>query len=162
MATKVEADVGQKGGKYLTFGLAEETYGLEILKVREIIGIMDITAVPRTPAFVKGVINLRGKVIPVVDLRLKFGMCEAEHTEQTCIIVVDVGGVEMGILVDKVSEVLNIAGGDIEDTPSFGVNVDTDFILGMGKANGRVTILLNIGKVLAQDEMGDLAGLAQA
>ena len=162
MATKVEADVGQKGGKYLTFGLAEETYGLEILKVREIIGIMDITAVPRTPAFVKGVINLRGKVIPVVDLRLKFGMCEAEHTEQTCIIVVDVGGVEMGILVDKVSEVLNIAGGDIEDTPSFGVNVDTDFILGMGKANGRVTILLNIGKVLAQDEIGDLAGLAQA
>jgi purine-binding chemotaxis protein CheW len=157
MATKVEADVGQKGGKYLTFGLAEETYGLEILKVREIIGIMDITAVPRTPGFVKGVINLRGKVIPVVDLRLKFGMCEAEHTEQTCIIVVDVGGVEMGILVDKVSEVLNIAGGDIEDTPSFGVNVDTDFILGMGKANGRVTILLNIGKVLAQDEMGDLA-----
>ncbi len=162
MATKVEADVGQKGGKYLTFGLAEETYGLEILKVREIIGIMDITAVPRTPAFVKGVINLRGKVIPVVDLRLKFGMCEAEHTEQTCIIVVDVGGVEMGILVDKVSEVLNIAGGDIEDTPSFGVNVDTDFILGMGKANGRVTILLNIGKVLAQDEIGDLTGLAQA
>jgi purine-binding chemotaxis protein CheW len=163
MATKVEADVGQKGGKYLTFGLAEETYGLEILKVREIIGIMDITAVPRTPSHIKGVINLRGKVIPVVDLRLKFGMVEAEHTEQTCIIVVDVGRVEMGILVDKVSEVLNIAGTDIEDTPSFGVNVETDFILGMGKANDRVTILLDIARVLSSDDMSGLAEqLAQA
>ena len=162
MATQMETDVGTKGGKYLTFGLAEETYGLEILKVREIIGLMDITAVPRTPGFVKGVINLRGKVIPVVDLRLKFGMAEAERTEQTCIIVVDVSRVEMGILVDKVSEVLNIAGGDIEDTPSFGVNVDTGFILGLGKANDRVTILLDISKVLGGDEMDHLAGLAQA
>jgi purine-binding chemotaxis protein CheW len=124
---------------------------------------MDITAVPRTPGFVKGVINLRGKVIPVVDLRLKFGMAEAERTEQTCIIVVDVGRVEMGIIVDKVSEVLNIAGGDIEDTPSFGVNVDTGFILGLGKANNRVTILLDIAKVLSSDELIDLPEqLAQA
>jgi purine-binding chemotaxis protein CheW len=153
----------ERAGKYLTFALAEEEYGLEILKVREIIGIMDITAVPRTPGFVKGVINLRGKVIPVVDLRLKFGMAEAERTEQTCIIVVDVGRVEMGIIVDKVSEVLNIAGGDIEDTPSFGVNVDTGFILGLGKANNRVTILLDIAKVLSSDELIDLPEqLAQA
>ena len=157
MATQTEADVGQKGGKYLTFGLAEETYGLEILKVREIMGLMDITAVPRTPDFVKGVINLRGKVIPVVDLRLKFGMVEAEHTEKTCIIVVQVGTVEMGILVDKVSEVLNIVAGEIEDTPSFGVSVNTDFILGMGKTNGKVTILLDISKVLSQQEVTELA-----
>ncbi len=157
MATQTQAEVGQKGGKYLTFGLAEETYGLEILKVREIMGLMDITAVPRTPDFVKGVINLRGKVIPVVDLRLKFGMVEAEHTEKTCIIVVQVGTVEMGILVDKVSEVLNIVGGEIEDTPSFGVSVNTDFILGMGKTNGKVTILLDISKVLSQEEVSELA-----
>ena len=157
MATQMETDVGTKGGKYLTFGLAEETYGLEILKVREIIGLMDITAVPRTPGFVKGVINLRGKVIPVVDLRLKFGRAEAERTEQTCIIVVDVSRVEMGILVDKVSEVLNIGGQDIEDAPSFGTEVNTDFILGMGKANGKVTILLNIAKVLRQGKIDKLA-----
>ena len=133
----VTTDARTRAGKYLTFILADEVYGLEILKVREIIGMMDITAVPRTPAFVKGVINLRGKVIPVVDLRAKFGMPVAEKTEETCIIVVDVAGVEMGIMVDKVSEVLNIAEKDIEDAPSFGVNVDTDFILGMGKAAGK-------------------------
>ena len=144
-----------RAGKYLTFVLAEESYGLEILKVREIIGLMSITAVPRTPEFVKGVINLRGKVIPVVDLRLKFGLTEAQHTDETCIIVVDVASVEMGIVVDKVSEVLNIQGQDIEDAPSFGTEVNTDFILGMGKANGKVTILLDIAKVL------DTAGLQQ-
>jgi purine-binding chemotaxis protein CheW len=154
--------VAQRAGKYLTFILAEETYGLEILKVREIIGLMDITAVPRTPNFVKGVINLRGKVIPVVDLRLKFGMSEAQRTEETCIIVVDVGTVEMGIMVDKVSEVLNIAAGDIEDTPSFGTNVDTDFILGIGKAAGKVSILLDIAKVLTQSEVAELAATKTA
>ena len=147
---EISEQMEQRAGKYLTFGLAEEEYGLEILKVREIIGMMDVTAVPRTPEFVKGVINLRGKVIPVVDLRLKFGMDEVEHTDATCIIVVDVDGTEMGIIVDRVSEVLDIPGEDIEDAPSFGMDVDTEFILGMGKANDRVTILLDIGKVLSQ------------
>ena len=145
-----------RAGKYLTFVLAEESYGLEILKVREIIGLMSITAVPRTPEFVKGVINLRGKVIPVLDLRLKFGMPEAKHTEETCIIVVQVGAVEMGILVDKVSEVLNIQGQHIEDAPSFGTEVNTDFILGMGKANTKVIILLDISKVLCGQDMETL------
>ena len=156
----VEAVEAQKdrAGKYLTFVLGDEEYGLEILKVREIIGIMGITAVPKTPEFVKGVINLRGKVIPVVDLRLKFGMEEAERTEETCIIVVDVGSVEMGIIVDKVSEVLDIAGQDIEDAPEFGAAVDTAFILGMGKADERVTILLDIGKVL---DTGYLSGVTE-
>ncbi len=150
----IEANEAQKekSGKYLTFVLAEEEYGLEILKVREIIQMMEITAVPRTPDYVKGVINLRGKVIPVVDLRLKMGIPEAKWTDQTCIIVVDIGDVEMGIIVDRVSEVLDIAGDDIEDAPSFGTSINTDFILGMGKAEEKVTILLDIGKLLSNVE----------
>ena len=150
------AQADRRAGKYLTFVLADEQYGLEILKVREIIGVMDITAVPQTPDFVKGVINLRGKVIPVVDLRLKFGMAEAERTEETCIIVVDLGSVEMGIIVDKVSEVLDIAGEDIDETPTFGDAVDTDFILGMGKVSESVKILLDIDKVLAAADLTHL------
>ena len=147
--TQAAQEVVSKAGKYLTFYLSREEYGLEILRVREIIGIMDITSVPRTPSFVKGVINLRGKVIPVIDLRLKFGMPEADRTEETCIIVVQVGEVEVGIIVDKVSEVLDIAGEAIDEAPQFGTDVDTDFILGMGKSADRVTILLDISKVLA-------------
>ena len=147
----------QRAGKYLTFVLAEEEYGLEILKVREIIGLMEITAVPRTPHHIKGVINLRGKVIPVIDLRLKFEMTEAEHTEETCVIVVDVSGVEMGILVDKVSEVQDIVAGDIDDAPSFGTDVNTEFILGMGKAQDKVTILLDISKVLAGEDVSEIS-----
>jgi purine-binding chemotaxis protein CheW len=157
MTSATEASARQRAGKYLTFSLAGEEYGLEILKVREIIGMMDITAVPRTPPFIKGVINLRGKVIPVVDLRLKFGLAEGERTDETCTIVVDVGSVEMGIIVDKVSEVLDIPSGDIEDTPSFGTNVNTEFILGMGKASGKVTILLDISKVLCREDLQSIA-----
>lgn len=144
------------GGKYLTFGLDREEYGLEILKVREIIGMMDITPVPRTPAFVRGVINLRGNVIPVIDLRLKFAMVAAERTEQTCIIVVDVQSMEIGIVVDRVSEVLDIATDNIEDAPSFGSSVDTRFILGMGKTGSQVTILLDIDEVLTTDGLNEL------
>jgi purine-binding chemotaxis protein CheW len=145
-----------KAGKYLTFQLGEGHYGLEILKVREIIGLIEITAVPRTPDYVKGVINLRGKVIPVVDLRLKFSMNEVEATEETCIIVAHVGEREIGVLVDQVSEVQDIAGGEIEDSPSFGDDVATDFILGMGKVGERVTILLDINQVLMASEIEDL------
>ncbi|HNS55071.1 MAG TPA: chemotaxis protein CheW [Syntrophales bacterium] len=141
-----------KEGKYLTFSLAGEEYGIGILKVREIIGMMPITPVPRTPDFVKGVINLRGKVIPVIDLRLRFGLEAAAYTERTCIIVVeilgDAGAVPMGIVVDAVSEVLSIRGGDIENTPAFGVKLNTDFILGMAKTEGSVKILLDIDRVL--------------
>jgi purine-binding chemotaxis protein CheW len=144
-------------GKYLTFSLAGEEYGIGILKVKEIIGMMPITTVPRTPGFVKGVINLRGKVIPVVDLRLKFGMEEIAYTERTCIIVVEIkgqgGSVLIGIVVDSVSEVLNIKGADIEDTPTFGARLDTDYILGMAKMNGGVKILLDIDKVLSGEEV---------
>ena len=159
--TQTATDAGavtltDKGGKYLTFMLAKETYGVEILKVREIIGMMSITAVPRTPAFVKGVINLRGKVIPVMDLRLKFTMDEAEHTDETCIIVVQVGSLEMGVIVDKVSEVRDIVDEEIEEAPQFGGNVDTEFILGMGKSGGCVTILLNIDKVISTSDLAVL------
>jgi len=154
--------MGDKVGKYLTFRLGGEEYGLEILKVREIIGMMPITRVPRTPDFVRGVINLRGKIIPVVDLKRKFGMESTEETDQTCIIVVDVscnGNVaQMGILVDSVSEVLDINDEDIEDAPSFGMSFNTDFILGIAKAKGTVKILLNIEKVLTTEDLATMAG----
>lgn len=146
--------VTEKEGKYLTFALGPEEYGLEILKVREIIGYMDITAVPQTPDHVKGVINLRGQVIPVIDLRAKFGMETAEVTEQTCIIVVETTrgnrNFSTGIVVDRVQEVLDIAGENIEEAPQFGSNVNTDFILGMGKINETVKILLDIDEVLSK------------
>ena len=141
-----------RDGKYLTFSLAGEEYGIGILKVREIIGMMSITPVPQTPEFVKGVITLRGKVIPVIDLRLRFGLMARDYTERTCIIVVEIvsdsGAVPMGIVVDAVSEVLNIREADIENTPTFGVKLNTDFILGMAKTDGGVKILLDIDKVL--------------
>lgn len=143
-------------GKYLTFILDNEEYGLEILKVREIIGVMVITSVPQTPDFIKGVINLRGKVIPVVDLRLKFGMKEMEYSKETCIIVVDVQGLLMGIVVDTVSEVMDIADSEIEPPPAFGSKVKTDFILGMGKFKEKVKILLDIAKILSTDEVAIL------
>lgn len=150
----VQADtaLSDKEGKYLTFALGPEEYGLEILKVREIIGYMAITAVPQTPDHVKGVINLRGQVIPVVDIRALFGMESKEITEETCIIVVETTQsrrtFSTGVIVDHVSEVLDIAAEDIEDAPQLGDALDTDFILGMGKVNNSVKILLNIDKVL--------------
>jgi len=152
--------MAEREGKYLTFTLAEEEYGISILKIKEIIGMMPITSVPQTPEFVKGVINLRGKVIPVIDLRLRFGMGEIEYTERTCIIVVEIesqtGTVMIGIVVDSVSEVLNIKGDDIEDTPTFGTKLNTDYILGMAKMEGGVKILLDIDRVLNSEEIATL------
>ena len=148
-------------GKYLTFSLVEEEYGIGILKIKEIIGMMPITGVPQTPVFVKGVINLRGKVIPVVDLRLRFGMPSIEYDDRTCIIVVEISALDLdvviGIVVDSVSEVLNIKGEDIEDTPTFGASLNTDYILGMAKMDGKVKILLDIDEVLGADELAALA-----
>lgn len=143
--------------KYLTFSLAEEEYGIGILKIKEIIGMMPITTVPQTPEFVKGVINLRGKVIPVIDLRLRFGMDAIDYTERTCIIVVEIMGqnstVQIGIVVDTVSEVLNVKNEEIEDTPAFGTKLDTEYILGMAKVEGGVKILLDIDRVLNTGEI---------
>ena len=150
-----------KEGKYLTFELDAEEYGLEILKVKEIIGIMNITSVPQTPDYVKGVINLRGKVIPVIDLRLKFTIDPLEYNDRTCIIMVDITGtsgkkVMVGIVVDSVSEVLNIKGDEIEDAPSFGSRLNTEYILGMAKVKGGVKILLDIDQVLNAEELNIL------
>lgn len=142
--------------KFLTFELAGEEYGLEVLRVREIIGLIPVTRVPRTPDFIKGVINLRGKVVPVIDLRLRFSLPAEDYTDRTCIIVVDVegssGSILMGIVVDAVSEVLSIAEEEIEPTPSFGIKLDTDFILGMAKVKGQVKTLLDINKVLSTEQ----------
>ena len=140
-------------GKYLTFVLGTEEYGIEILKVREIIGIMDITSVPQTPDYMKGVINLRGKVIPVIDLRLKFAMTEEEYTQETCTIVVEVNSSLIGIIVDTVSEVVDVGSDEIEETPQFGQGIDTDFITGLGKVKGKIIILLDIEKVMSTEEL---------
>jgi purine-binding chemotaxis protein CheW len=154
-----------RAGKYLVFQLGREEFGIRVLKVREIMGIQDITAVPQTPAHVKGVINLRGKVIPVVDLRLKFGLPEIEYTQRTCIIVVqvqrDASSMLMGIVVDGVAEVLNLAAGDIENTPDFGQGVTTPYLLGMAKIKGKVKILLEIDQVLSSQELHGLNALVQ-
>ena len=156
-AVKVMSD---KDGKYLTFSMADEEYGIGILKIKEIIGMMPVTSVPQTPEFVKGVINLRGKVIPVIDLRLRFAMEPIDYTDRTCIIVVEIGGqsgtIMIGIVVDSVSEVLNIKGQDIEDTPTFGIRLNTDYILGMAKMEGGVKILLDIDRVLSTEEVAVL------
>jgi purine-binding chemotaxis protein CheW len=147
--------IAEKCGKYLTFSLSEEEYGLEILVVQEIIGMMKISRIPRTPGFIRGVINLRGKVIPVMDLRSKFGMTIQDDTEKTCIIVVQIGHdldiLTIGILVDEVLEVLDIDDDQIEPPPSFGSKVNTDFLLGMGKIKEKVISLLYIDKVISED-----------
>jgi purine-binding chemotaxis protein CheW len=151
-----------RAGKYLTFELGPEEFGIQVLKVREIMGVQDLTAAPQTPPCVKGVINLRGRAIPVVDLRLKFGLNEIPYTQRTCIIVVqvtgDAGPTLMGIVVDGVSEVLNVAGGDVEDTPDYGPGAATPYILGMAKVKGKVRILLEIDQVLSSR---DLQGLGR-
>jgi len=166
MAMQVEKSTGavKRGGKYLTFDLDDEVYGLNILKVKEIIGIMDITPVPQMPPYVKGVLNLRGKIIPVMDLRLKFGFEERPYDERTCVIVVELanaaGKLLIGTIVDSVSEVATIAEGEIESTPDLGGQQNTEYIEGMAQMKGKVVILLNIAQVLSFAEMGELAGAA--
>lgn len=160
-ANAAQANTAALAGKYLTFKLASEEYGIEILKVVEINKLMAITKVPRMPEFVRGVINLRGKVIPVLELRRKFEMETVGDSDETCIIVVrtSCGGsdLQMGILVDTVSEVLDIAVTEIEPAPKFGSTVNTDFILGMAKAKGSVKILLDIDRILSGEEAAQLS-----
>ena len=170
MSQTTETTVDKKGnvgerlaGKYLTFKLAEEEYGLEILKVQEIIRMQTVTRVPRTPEYVRGVLNLRGKVIPVIDLRCKFGMETQEDTDKTCIIVVQVSAGEhrivMGVIIDEVREVLDITADCIEDTPSFGASINTEFIIGIGKVGDNVKMLLDIDKVLTASEVAQMASI---
>ena len=154
-----------RAGKYLTFQLGNEEFGIRVLKVREIMGLQEITAVPQTPMHIKGVINLRGKVVPVIDLRLKFGLPAAEYTQRTCIIVTQLQGesgqVLMGIVVDGVSEVLNLAGTEIEDTPDFGEELAGGYLLGMAKVKGKVKILLDIDRVLSTQDLRNLNSILQ-
>ena len=156
-ATVVKEDqsikVDPRAGKYLTFFLAREEYGVEILKVQEIIGRMPITPVPLTSKYILGVINLRGKIHPIMDLKIKFGMDQTQITDETCIIVIKTTRLMMGVLVDKVSEVVNVASGDIEDTPSFGADVNTEYLLGVGKTGGRVRLLLDIEKIITASDI---------
>ena len=158
MTAATAIEIRAKTGKYLTFALGKEEFGIEILKVREIIGYMTITAVPQMPVYVRGIINLRGQVIPVIDLRCRFGMESIEITDQTCIIVVDIHQSDRsffaGLVVDRVQEVLNIEQENIDDAPQFGTNVNTDFLLGIGKAGSAIKLLLNIDRVL--EGMGTL------
>ena len=146
-------------GKYLTFALAGEEYGLPVLRVREIIKVMDITQVPQVPPHVRGVINLRGKVIPVIDLRRKFGFADQAHTERTCIIVAEVGlataTAMMSVVVDAVSEVVNVSPAEVDAAPDFGGQNSTSYILGLAKVKGSVKILLDLDRVLGSD--GQLA-----
>ncbi len=160
-AVETETKAITKAGKYLTFVLNNEVYGIEILKVREIIGLMDITNVPQTPDYMKGVINLRGKVIPVIDLRLKFLMLEGEQTSETCTIVVEVDNTSIGLIVDRVSEVMEISGDKIEDAPQFGQGIHTNFIMGLGKTKEAIVILLDIAKVISADELAMVEEIAE-
>jgi purine-binding chemotaxis protein CheW len=160
-----DSRIDPRVGKYLTFSLGREEFGIQVLRVKEIMGIQDITAVPGTPPHLKGVLNLRGKIIPVVDLRLKFAFPDAPFTQTTCIIVVQVHqegeSAMIGLIVDGVSEVLNLSGADIEDAPDFGEGVDTPFVLGIAKVKGTVKILLRIEDVLTLQELRGLAELVQ-
>lgn len=149
--------------KLLSFGIGKEEYGLDILAVREIIGLIDITPLPRTPEYVKGVINLRGKIIPVIELRTRFGMPSVKYTEETCIIVVDVpadGEAEsrlMGVVVDTVREVLDIPNSAIEPPPEFGCSIPMDYITGIGKVKDKVVLMLDTSKVMNPSDTSALS-----
>ncbi len=151
-------DMSRLAGKYLTFFLAGEQYGVEITKIREILGVLDITPVPQTADFLLGVINLRGKVIPVMDLRLRFGQEYREPDERTCIIVVEVTGADgqrilMSMVVDQVNEVLNVGAEDIDAPPAFGSELDTAYIMGMAKTDGGVRILLDVDRIVQESQL---------
>ena len=151
-------------GKYLTFTLGNEGYGIPILKVKEIIGIMRITDLPNLPSYLKGVVNLRDRVIPIMDLRLKFSMHPQDNTERTCIVVVEVmqptGAILLGLLVDGVSEVVNYTGEEIEAPPALGSDQGGRYILGLAKRNDQVKILLDIDRVVSNEDVISLADAA--
>lgn len=153
-----------KTRKFLTFSLDEETYGVEVVKVKEIVGLVDITAVPNVPPYVKGVMNLRGRIVPVVDLRLKFGFPAKEYTGRTCIIVVESeqakGKALTGLIVDSVAEVTNISDAEVEKAPDFGEGFESDLVMGLAKARGTVVIMLDIDRVLAAGGLVQLGGTA--
>mgnify|MGYP001249098999 FL=1 len=146
----------KSGGKVLTFLLGKQEYGIQILDAREVVGMMHIDPVPQTPAFMKGVINLRGKIIPVIDLREKFQMEKRESSKETCIVVVDIKGKMTGTIVDCLSGVVTIEKEDFEDAPEMGSNIRTDFIIGMAKLENRVIIVLDMERILSNEELKDI------
>lgn len=156
-ASVTDENLSVLAGKYLTFNIGEEEYAVGILKVKEIIGLMDVTPVPRVPQYIRGVINLRGKIIPVVALRARFGMQQIEDTELTCIIVLELPfngqSIPMGILVDSVQEVLELDAEHLAETPEFGSGIDTEFLLGVGKLDRRVVMLLDVDRILNVEEI---------
>jgi purine-binding chemotaxis protein CheW len=164
-APPIPPDIKSRAGKYLIFHLGDEEFGTEVLKVREIMGLQDITVIPQVPDYVKGVINLRGKVIPVVDLRLKFEMPPLQYSERTCIVVMrtqhEDEDLMVGMIVDGVVEVLNLTASDIEDTPDFGPGVETPYLTGIAKVKGKVKILLDVDHVLNSHELTGLTELLQ-
>ncbi|SDU01156.1 purine-binding chemotaxis protein CheW [Verrucomicrobium sp. GAS474] len=158
-SSKINASLA---GKYLTFCLGQEYYGIAVLKIREIIRLLEITPVPQMPDFIRGVINLRGKIIPVIDLRMRFHLAKADTNERTCIVVVQVelpngDKTQMGMVVDAVEEVINIALTDMEETPNFGAKLQSHYILGMAKIKGKVKTLLDIDKVVGADALAEVA-----
>ena len=165
IAERAHPKAQERAGKYLTFSLASEEFGIRVLQVREIMGMQDITYVPQTEPHIKGVINLRGKVVPVICLRTKFGMPQIEYTPRTCIVVVQIQGDDglmlIGVLVDSVSEVLTLNGSEIEDTPEFGTGQNLGYILGMAKVRDRVKILIDIQQILTASEISGLEQLHQ-
>jgi purine-binding chemotaxis protein CheW len=167
MQTEQSKKTSAQAGKYLVFQLAQEEFAIGVLSVREIIRTQDITKVPHTPPHMKGVINLRGKVIPVMDLRTKLGFPETEYDQRTCVIIVDIQTEEttslyMGLIVDGVAEVLNLSQQDIQDVPDFGSTSPSPYLLGVAKTKGRIRILLDINKVLASHEVGGLQDILEA
>lgn len=159
----MEATLNKLEGKYLTFRLGREEYGIGILKVREIVALMDITPVPLTALYIRGVVNLRGKIIPVVDMRRKFSLPETEASRETCIITTMVQGKEgpvlTGLLVDGVSEVVQVAEADMEPVPALGEDMKLDFVMGLSKAKGRVVVLLDMDKVMQEQDLQELEKL---
>jgi purine-binding chemotaxis protein CheW len=151
--------------QYLTFSLGEEMFAIGILTIREIIEYGQIAEVPMVPSFIRGVINLRGAVVPVIDLAVRFGRPPAAITKRTCIVIIEVANVaagatqQMGIVVDAVSEVLEIAAEDIEPPPEFGSRIRTDFISGMGKVSGRFVVMLDVDKILSLNEVAVLSSM---
>ena len=139
-------------GKYLTFLLDEDKYGIEILKVREIIAMVDITPIPNVPDFVQGVINLRGRIIPILDLRIKLGFTAIEYIDHTCIIIVEYNNTNIGIVVDHVSEVIDLKGADLEMAPLVGVKLKGEFILVLGKIDNKIVTILNVDKIISSEE----------
>ncbi|HYP08367.1 MAG TPA: chemotaxis protein CheW [Bryobacteraceae bacterium] len=162
-STRKTTSTDTRAGKYLSFHLASEEYAIQVIKVREIVKLQHITTVPETPPELKGVINLRGKVIPVIDLRLRFALPTKEYDQLTCIVVVELsrsGCGPMGLIVDNVNEVMMLQESDIQDTPNFGIGVETPYLLGMAKMEDGVKILLDIDEVLATADLSALTALA--